>query len=86
MSSAGEGSIHATSTGTQLPETNGPTTAIAATPDLPSQIGPYHILGVIGEGGMGVIYRAEQRRPVRRLVALKVVKLPRIHHVNRRRD
>jgi len=34
----------------------------------------YRILGVIGEGGFGVVYEAEQHRPVRRRVALKVLK------------
>jgi hypothetical protein len=33
------------------------------------------ILEKIGEGGMGIIYKAEQRQPVRRAVALKVIKL-----------
>ena len=41
----------------------------------PEQIGPFRILERIGEGGMGVIYKAEQRSPVRRVVALKVIKL-----------
>jgi serine/threonine protein kinase len=37
-------------------------------------IGPYKLLEPIGEGGMGVVYRAEQTAPVRRTVALKVIK------------
>ncbi|MGD8699479.1 MAG: serine/threonine-protein kinase, partial [Gemmatimonadales bacterium] len=37
-------------------------------------IGPYHIRDVLGEGGMGVVYLAEQTEPIRRQVALKVIK------------
>jgi eukaryotic-like serine/threonine-protein kinase len=37
-------------------------------------IGPYKLLQPIGEGGMGTVYVAEQTAPVRRLVALKVIK------------
>jgi len=40
----------------------------------PPQIGPYRILQTLGEGGMGVVYEAEQTSPVRRRVALKVVR------------
>jgi serine/threonine protein kinase len=38
-------------------------------------IGPYKLLQRIGEGGCGVVYMAEQERPVRRRVAFKVIKL-----------
>src|SRR4051794_34810636 len=41
----------------------------------PKQIGPYAILGVIGEGGMGTVYRAQQREPINRTVAIKIIKL-----------
>jgi tetratricopeptide (TPR) repeat protein/serine/threonine protein kinase len=37
-------------------------------------IGPYQLIEQIGEGGMGTVYRAQQTAPVRRLVALKVIK------------
>ena len=37
--------------------------------------GRYHILRTLGEGGMGTVYLAEQREPIRRSVALKVIKL-----------
>ena len=39
-----------------------------------SWIGPYKLLQQIGEGGMGVVFMAEQEQPVRRRVAIKVVK------------
>jgi serine/threonine protein kinase/tetratricopeptide (TPR) repeat protein len=39
-----------------------------------SRIGPYKLLQRIGEGGMGVVYMAEQEQPVRRRVALKIIK------------
>jgi eukaryotic-like serine/threonine-protein kinase len=39
----------------------------------PSFIGPYRILRLLGEGGMGVVYEAEQQQP-RRIVALKVIR------------
>jgi WD40 repeat protein/serine/threonine protein kinase len=58
-----------------------PPPGIAVTLDTPSiseqpgdQIGPYKLLQQIGEGGMGVVYMAEQLRPVKRRVALKIIK------------
>ncbi len=39
-----------------------------------ARIGPYKLLQKIGEGGMGVVFMAEQEQPVRRRVALKVIK------------
>jgi tetratricopeptide (TPR) repeat protein len=39
----------------------------------PARIGPFRILGLIGEGAMGMVYEAEQERPNRR-VALKIVR------------
>src|SRR5436190_12542352 len=53
--------------------------AILPTIDQPAErvgtlIGPYKLLEQIGEGGMGIVYMAEQQRPMRRLVALKLIK------------
>jgi non-specific serine/threonine protein kinase/serine/threonine-protein kinase len=40
----------------------------------PEVIGPYHLVQLIGEGGMGVVYAAEQLEPVRRRVAIKMMR------------
>ena len=39
-----------------------------------AQIGRYKLLSILGEGGMGIVYLAEQKRPIRRQVAVKVIK------------
>ena len=54
-------------------------TAASASATAPAEgpgtvIGPYKLLQPIGEGGMGTVYMAEQTQPVKRLVALKVIK------------
>ena len=41
----------------------------------PERIGPYKILETLGEGGMGIVYLAEQSKPIHRRVALKIIKL-----------
>lgn len=43
--------------------------------EMPRFIGGYEILEEIGHGGMGAVYMAEQKEPVRRRVALKIIKL-----------
>jgi serine/threonine protein kinase/ABC-type phosphate/phosphonate transport system substrate-binding protein len=42
--------------------------------DFGQQIGPYTLLKKLGEGGMGTVWMAEQIHPIRRMVALKVMK------------
>jgi len=39
-----------------------------------TKIGRYELLSLIGEGGMGLVYQAEQKEPVKRRVALKIIK------------
>ena len=57
-----------------------PPAGVRATVDQPitekpgTVIGPYKLLQQIGEGGMGVVYMAEQAEPVERRVALKIIK------------
>src|SRR6187402_1893174 len=46
---------------------------VAAAAEVPSHIGPYRIIAALGSGGMGVVYKAEQRHPMKRLVALKLI-------------
>ena len=42
--------------------------------ELPERVGPYRVLQLLGQGGMGVVYEAEETGSVRRRVAVKVVR------------
>ena len=62
-----------------LREADGKTVAPVTAPALFTEtlgdwIGPYQLLSLLGEGGMGVVYLAQQTRPVHRQVALKIIK------------
>ena len=54
---------------------NPPPHAAASAEKAGDRIGRYKLLQQIGEGGCGVVYMADQQEPVRRQVALKVIKL-----------
>ena len=41
---------------------------------MPEKLGPYRLISRLGEGGGGVVYEAEQERPIRRRVAVKIVR------------
>ena len=52
-----------------------PESTVVKTEPAPSRvIGPYHLLQCIGQGGMGEVWLAEQKHPLRRRVALKLIK------------
>ena len=40
----------------------------------PRTVGPYQVIGLLGEGGFGVVYLAERHEPIRQRVALKLIK------------
>jgi serine/threonine protein kinase len=48
--------------------------AVPPAESMGTRIGPYKLLQLLGEGGMGAVYLAEQAEPVRRTVALKLIK------------
>src|SRR5262245_56924100 len=52
-----------------------PASAALTDEQIGTVIGRYKLLQKIGEGGFGVVYLAEQREPVKRRVALKIIKL-----------
>jgi eukaryotic-like serine/threonine-protein kinase len=70
------GSAAAAETTCIPPLSSSPTqdTQLALTEGAGVVVGPYKLLQLIGEGGMGSVYMAEQEKPVRRRVALKIIK------------
>jgi WD40 repeat protein/serine/threonine protein kinase len=56
------------------PVWDGAGTKDAITETVGAQVGPYKLLQKLGEGGMGVVFVAEQEQPVKRRVALKIIK------------
>ncbi|MEM1180405.1 MAG: tetratricopeptide repeat protein [Acidobacteriota bacterium] len=63
---------------TEIETTRRASPPVASAPSTPPgvgrSIGPYRLLDVLGEGGMGTVYLAEQREPVERQVALKLIR------------
>ena len=61
-------------TGAQDAPAGGPTGTTPPGSPAGGTVGPYKLVEVIGEGGMGTVWLAQQQEPVKRLVALKVIK------------
>jgi serine/threonine protein kinase len=55
-------------------DTGTPDPALDDESQVGQTLGPYHLLQPIGSGGMGEVWLAEQRQPVRRRVAIKLIK------------
>ncbi len=69
--------LHAAENGAEFlaPIAPNPTPTLPAIEKPGDRIGRYKLLEPIGEGGCGIVYMAEQEEPIRRKVALKVIKL-----------
>jgi len=71
------GGSHAEGAGSVEKESNLPASTVSVDALFEwsgGQIGPYKLHGVLGEGGMGVVYRARQETAIKREVALKIIK------------
>ena len=67
--------LHAETVQTVENDTDKPSSVMHEALVRSDRVGPFKILDMIGEGGFGEVYLAEQLEPVKRLVALKVIKL-----------
>lgn len=61
------------SAGSSASPRSSPSRETSASPEIKS-VGPYRLLQLLGEGGMGEVWLAEQRAPIQRTVALKLIK------------
>src|SRR5579862_7770139 len=52
-----------------------PSAFVDTVEEADSTIGPYKLIQTLGEGGMGTVWLAQQEKPIRRQVALKIIKL-----------
>ncbi|MBL8878409.1 MAG: serine/threonine protein kinase [Phycisphaerales bacterium] len=68
------GADHRTAEPTQIPDQSSPLPPNQTGEEAGSRIGPYRLLQNIGEGGFGSVFMAEQEQPIRRRVALKIIK------------
>lgn len=57
-----------------------PTTLAPPCAEIGGTIGQYRLLEVLGEGGMGTVYLAEQEKPIHRRVAVKLLRPGFLHH------